>query len=81
MTYAAKKEISDFALGTCLGEGEIAEHFDVTGGQVLEAIVDVGEIERCDSCSWWVEANEIDDDQNCEDCQSSQPDGSEGEDL
>ncbi len=23
----------------------------------------------CDTCGWWVETSEMDDDQNCEDCQ------------
>lgn len=26
------------------------------------------EIMRCDSCGWWVESHEIDEEGNCEDC-------------
>ena len=28
---------------------------------------------RCETCSWWSESDEMDDNQNCKQCQSEEP--------
>lgn len=56
------EELAVKLLGTC--EGVPDEVFDVEG--LAEALDE--RVRLCESCGWWVEADEIDDDSNCTDC-------------
>lgn len=71
LTLEQKQEISDTANGTSLSECGLAEIFDCTDDEVLDAIVEINEIERCTTCDWWCELHElelINDEHTCEDC-------------
>lgn len=61
------QEIADQLLGSCYDLGEVityAQSEDVALLAELDQLV-----MRCDTCGWWVETDEVDDDSNCEDCQ------------
>lgn len=56
-------QIAEALLGTCDDlPDEVAEDVDLA--QLLDGL-----IWRCETCDWWVEVCETDDDGNCEDCQ------------
>ncbi len=64
-------------------KAEIASHLEGTSGSYDGAVmnehgIDVSEleeimsehgIERCETCGWWCETSEFDENQNCADCQ------------
>ena len=64
--------IYDFVIGSCCGETEIAERFDLDIDDVLEVLLDVN-IESCSGCGWWFDCGELVDEEGdltgyCQDC-------------
>lgn len=57
-------KIGEELLGTC--DGDPPEWF--LNDEDLCALLDELTM-RCETCGWWCEPCEMDDDQNCEDCQ------------
>lgn len=68
------REVAEYLRGTCksledglqteFGEDADAMDFDI---ELLRELDDA--VMNCESCNWWVETGEIDDDGNCTDCQ------------
>lgn len=59
---ARAHELADQLMGTCDSlPDEVLDDADLCG-HIDELVM------CCDTCSWWVEPHEIDDDGNCEDC-------------
>lgn len=64
-------EIIEYLRGTCKSESEAADAFGISEDEVLDAVVNTDEIERCDGCSWWYEKEElveVDAENLCNDC-------------
>jgi hypothetical protein len=53
-------DIVEYLSGSCKSEHDAAEAFSISSEE--------GEIEVCETCGWWVECAELDDDGNCTDC-------------
>lgn len=57
-------------LGTCKSLDEVCREYGITEDDLsqdeLETLDD--HTMCCDSCGWWVESNEIDDNGECQDC-------------
>jgi len=75
LTPEQAEEVTDYLRGTCNDPAECLEAFpffkDVDEGQATDAINEAcasAEIERCDTCSWWVEDNECNQHGVCSDC-------------
>lgn len=62
-------EIYQYLLGSCKSEFDAAEAFGVDAESIL-SITSQLDIERCETCSWWCETGELDEENNCEDCRS-----------
>ncbi len=61
-------EICESMRGTCNAAYEWEEATGKTEDEILEIVVECGEIERCDECSWWCEISELDENLICDDC-------------
>ena len=61
-------EVCHYLLGTCKAEYHAAEAFNMEPEEVLDRIVECGEIECCEGCNWWFEVCELDEDNLCADC-------------
>lgn len=60
-------ELPHALLGTCDTLEEVCER-EGLHVSIAENFIATSEIERCDSCGWWCELNEMDEDNVCEDC-------------
>jgi hypothetical protein len=72
LTLEQKQKISEAVAGTCMGEHEMADEFDCDYDDILDAIVEIGEVERCTTCGWWCEIHELElvnDEHTCQECQ------------
>lgn len=79
LTDEQAEKVADYAKGTCQSEAEIMEAFDffkgVDDNEALDALNEAladKEVARCDTCSWWVESSELNEDSNCEDCAAAE---------
>lgn len=71
MNAELAQRINSYLAGSCNSEHDAAEQFDVTEDEVLQAVSDFEEIERCTTCSWWCELDELvlqSDEYTCLDC-------------
>jgi hypothetical protein len=72
------QRVAEDLMGTCkcLDEALIAEFGDAAEEdvpiQMRELLDEV--VRECATCGWWVEASEVDDGGDCEDCQGSASD-------
>lgn len=64
---------ADSLQGTAKPVSEAAEQFGVLEDDLSEHIATEGEIELCQTCGWWCEISDLDEDENgeniCIDCQ------------
>ncbi len=69
MTEARLHEVADELRGQCVrGLEDVATEEERRDTKFLEALDDL--VILCDTCGWWVDADEMEDDQ-CEDCRES----------
>lgn len=66
------EQIREALEGTCLSTSEAADRLGLSEYTVVTNIV-TADIERCETCSWWVDVSEtdiVDDEHMCEECQN-----------
>jgi hypothetical protein len=78
-TPGGMHRVAEDLIGTCKSLDQALEkefgdeaQFDDVPLQMLELLDDI--VLCCRTCDWWVEASEVDDDGDCEDCQGSASD-------
>jgi len=66
------EEIRYYLLGTCNAVEAAMNAFDLEGDDVRDEIedrlLDGNGIQVCETCGWWVEVGEMDEDGNCYQC-------------
>jgi len=63
----------EYLLGTTNSVGDAVRVLELPEGseeEILENVNDYG-IELCESCDWWCEISELDEDNVCEDCRDA----------
>lgn len=58
--------VADALMDTCKSLSDVASDDEVNDRNFCSALDDI--VMCCDQCSWWVDANEVNDDQICKEC-------------
>lgn len=59
-------ELADELMGTCKTLEEVMTDQELEDDDLIAEIED--QTQRCETCAWWVEATEVDEEGNCTDC-------------
>lgn len=68
MSTPTPQEVADQIVGTCQDFSDATDGLDITdmSQEWLEEFDSL--VMRCERCAWWVESDDVDDDQNCSEC-------------
>ena len=56
------------AVGTCMSIQEVMNFIDIEDEDLIDWVMVDQEIFCCESCSWWCEIGESDEEGDCQDC-------------